>query len=66
MPAGMVLLMPETLDRLMTYQEGLLALLRPEAVMQPAAMVRMSMPSSHARADCPNMKSMAPTMRLLA
>ena len=62
----MVSLIPDTFDRLITYQEGLVSLVRPDAVMQPAAIVRMSMPSSHARPDCPKMKSTAPTMRLLA
>lgn len=47
----------------MTYQEGLDADARPEAVMQPVAMVRMSTFSNQAVACCPKMKSTAPTIR---
>jgi len=58
--------MPATLELLITYQEGLAAVERPEAVTQPVAMVRMSMLSSQAVAVWPKIKSMAPTMRLFA
>jgi len=62
----MVLLIPSTVELLITYQDGLVAAARPEAVMDPAAIVRMSMLSSQAVAVCPKMKSMAPTIRLFA
>jgi len=65
-PAGMVSLIPATVELLITYQEGLAAVERPEAVMEPVAIVRISMLSSQAVAVCPKMKSIAPTMRLFA
>ena len=65
MPAGMDELMPSMLELFITYQEGLVAAARPEAVIQPVAMVRISHCSSQAVAVWPNMKSTAPTMRFL-
>jgi hypothetical protein len=55
--------MAATFDRLITYQEGFVELLRPEAVIEPVAIVRISIFSNHARAVCPKMKSTAPTIR---
>lgn len=58
--------MPAILLLLITNQEGLDALSRPDAVIEPAAIVRMSTFSNQARAVWPNMKSTAPTIRHLA
>jgi hypothetical protein len=46
--AGIVLLIPSTVELLMTYHDGLLAEDLPDAVIAPAAMVRMSTASNQA------------------
>lgn len=58
--------MLSTLELLITYQDGFDADARPEAVMEPVAIVRISTCSNQAVACWPKMKSMAPTIRDLA